>query len=139
MTSAGTTFDIPAELDSIGRIRDLVDERARAAGLDEVAASLYTLACVEAFTNIVRHAGVPPGEATIRLVITKRIDRLQVDFVHTGEHFVPPARVSDLQFGEYPEGGFGLRIMREASDGVEYRQGERANTVRLCKFLPRRG
>lgn len=137
MTSASTTFEIPAQLDSIGRVRDLVEERALKAGLEEVAASLYALSCVEAFTNIVRHANVPPDGVPIRLVIKQLDDELQVDFVHHGQHYEPTAQLPDLDLDDYPEGGFGRTIMHEASDSVEYLRGEQANTVRLKKRLAR--
>lgn len=135
---ATTRFTVPPALAALRTIRDEVERQALAQALDDIAASLFALACVEAFTNIVRHARLPPGNPAIEIVIDVLADQLQVTLIHTGEAYVPPTQLPEVRLEDYPEGGFGLRIMRAASDEVLYLRGEHSHIVRLIKHLPRR-
>lgn len=139
MTATSARLAVPPKLEAIATVREAVEFRALAASLDEAAAGLFALACVEAFTNIVRHAGVQPEGGCIEITIDVLADRLQVDFIHSGRYFDPPSTLPEVRFDQYPEGGLGLRIIREASDEVRYLRGEGSNTVRLVKHLPSRG
>ncbi|NDH54895.1 MAG: hypothetical protein EBY24_23640, partial [Betaproteobacteria bacterium] len=114
-----------------------VDDRARKAGLDEVGAGLFALACVEAYTNAVRHTRGRPAQAPIELVVLVDDDALTVDIVTLGEPFEPPQGVADTSFDKFPEGGFGLCIMRQTADSVSHGHAMGVNTVRLLRRLPR--
>lgn len=118
-------------LDDLGHVRGLVEDRARKAGLDEVGAGLFALACVEAYTNAVRHTQGRPALAPIELVVSLDDDALTVDIVTLGDAFELPVDVAETNFDEFPEGGFGLSIMRQASDGVRHGHAMGVNTVRL--------
>jgi len=124
-------------LDDLGHVRGLVDDRARKAGLDEVGAGLFALACVEAYTNAVRHTRGRPAQAPIELVVLVDDDALTVDIVTLGEPFEPPQGVADTSFDKFPEGGFGLCIMRQTADSVSHGHAMGVNTVRLLRRLPR--
>lgn len=138
MSLHSARFAVPAALDSIAPLREAVEARALAATLDEVGASLFAIACVEAFTNILRHAGLGPAETSIEVAIEVLGDRIEVDLMHTGQPYEPPSQLPEMRLEDYPEGGFGLRIIRAASDEVRYLRGDAVNIVRLTKRLPRR-
>ena len=120
-------------LDDLGHVRGLVEDRARRAGLDEVGAGLFALACVEAYTNAVRHTRGRPAQAPIELVVSLDDEALCVDIINLGEPFELPVEAAETNFDEFPEGGFGLSIMRQAADGVEHRHALGVNTVRLVR------
>jgi anti-sigma regulatory factor (Ser/Thr protein kinase) len=120
-------------LDDLVHVRGLVEDRARKAGLDEVGAGLFALACVEAYTNAVRHTRGRPAQAPIELVVRLDDGALYVEIVTLGEPFEPPVDAAETKFDEFPEGGFGLSIMRQAADSVEYRHAAGVNTVRLVR------
>ncbi|MFM9998037.1 MAG: PAS domain S-box protein, partial [Burkholderiaceae bacterium] len=124
-------------LDDLGQVRGLVDDRARKAGLDEVGASLFALACVEAYTNAVRHTRGRPSQAPIELIVLVDDDALTVDIVTLGEPFEPPQGAAETSFDEFPEGGFGLSIMRQTADSVSHGHAMGVNTIRLLRRLPR--
>jgi anti-sigma regulatory factor (Ser/Thr protein kinase) len=123
--------ELPARLEAIYDVRGLVEYRARQAGLSEEEASLFVVACVEAFTNVVRHGQGRPSDAPIELVVSIEKDALIVEFVHLGEAFEAPQAVMAADFDDYPEGGFGMYIMQSATDRVEHLHGCGVNTVRL--------
>jgi len=93
------------------------------------------VACVEAFTNIVRHGqGLLEG-APVELLARRAGGALVIELVHLGDAFAPPEDVAETEFGDFPEGGFGLEIIRGASDGVEYLHESGVSTVRMTKRL----
>lgn len=117
----------------IGHVRGLVAARATAAGLDETDAGLYTVACVEAFTNIVRHARGQPAEAPIEMVVSVARGAIGTEFIYLGDAFRPPEPAAETSFDDYPEGGFGATIMERAADLVEYERVDGVNRVRLIR------
>ena len=125
--------ELATTLASVPAVRDLVESRARLAGLDEGGASLFAVACVEAFTNIVRHARGRLEGAPTEVFFERLTDRVQVDLVYLGDAYEPPSDPPGVRLDAYPEGGFGLSIMREAADRVEYLHRGGVNTVRLTK------
>ena len=128
--------ELPARLASLAEVRGLVEFRARQSGLDEAAGGLFTVACVEAFSNIIRHTLGRPNSAPIELLVLRRPDALVVELVSLGQPFSPPTETPpDTDWGEYPEGGFGMNIMYSATDGVVYEHHQGINTVRLVRRL----
>lgn len=135
-TPLASRRELPAVLKSVRHVRGLVEHRCRQVGLDEVQTSLFAVACVEAFTNAVRHTRGRPADAPVELVVKILPDALVVDFVTIGEHFVVPAQAPTTDLADFPEGGFGLSIMRQVSDAVEYQHEMGVNTVRLVQRIP---
>ncbi len=129
--------EVPTALASVGIVREMIDRESRQAGLDETAASLFSVACVEAFTNIVRHARGGIAGAPTEVVARRADDALHVDFIHQGDAFAPPAEIVPPSLDGFPEGGFGLTIMREASDRVDYLHDAGVNVIRLTRHRRR--
>jgi PAS domain S-box-containing protein len=134
-TPLASRRELPAVLKSVRHVRGLVEHRCRQVGVDEVQTSLFAVACVEAFTNAVRHTRGRPADAPVELVVKILPDALVVDIVTIGENFVVPAQAPTTDLADFPEGGFGLSIMRQVSDAVEYRHDMGVNTVRLVQRL----
>jgi PAS domain S-box-containing protein len=132
---AASRRELRGGLSDIGHVRGLVTHRATAAGLDEVQASLFAVACVEAYTNVVRHTQGRPEQAPVEIVVLSKPEELVVEIVTLGEPFVPPAEAAQTDFTVFPEGGFGLTIMEQASDRVEHLHSLGVNTVRLTRWL----
>jgi len=134
---AATTarIELPMRVNALRTVRDFVARHTRAAGLEEGACGLLEVACVEAFTNIVRHGqGLLEG-APVELLARRAGGALVIELVHLGDAFAPPEDVAETEFGDFPEGGFGLEIIRGASDGVEYLHESGVSTVRMTKRL----
>ncbi|MFY9720709.1 MAG: ATP-binding protein [Candidatus Cybelea sp.] len=87
----------------------------------------FELACGEALANCVEHGGGP----TLSVDCWLEGRRLIAEIRHEGQGFEPPQRV-----GAPPEGaprGYGLFIMHEVLDGVEFLDG--GLVLRLVKKL----
>ncbi|WP_157271795.1 SpoIIE family protein phosphatase [Azohydromonas aeria] len=123
--------ELPARLEAIYDVRGLVEYRARQAGLAEDERALFVVACVEAFTNVVRHGQGRPDDAPVELVVAIDDTAMVVEMVHLGEAFEAPGPVALGELDDYPEGGFGMFIMHSASDSVEHLHRNGVNTVRL--------
>ncbi|MCB1998013.1 MAG: PAS domain S-box protein [Burkholderiaceae bacterium] len=123
----------------IVHVRGLVEHRALRLGLDETQTSLFVTACVEAYTNVLRHMPGRPVEAPVELLVRTGTRALTVEFVSVGDHFEAPVALADTDFGAFPEGGFGLTIMAQAADQVEYLHASGINTVRLTHLVPSSG
>jgi anti-sigma regulatory factor (Ser/Thr protein kinase) len=135
--------ELPVQLQSIRKVREFVITHAEAAGLDEASAGLLAVAMVEVFTNVVRHATGRPDGAPVELLASvqnsgqgpKSTSELVLEMIHLGDEFTPPADPPATDFSAFPEGGFGLEIIRGSSDQVEYAHIEGVNTLRMSKQL----
>lgn len=128
-------IELPMRLSELRQVRAFVALHTSAAGLEEGACGLLEVACVEAFTNIVRHGeGLLEG-APVELLARREAGQLVIELVHLGDAFTPPVDPPDTDFGVFPEGGFGLEIIRGASDGVEYLHTSGVSTIRMTKRL----
>jgi PAS domain S-box-containing protein len=134
-TATTVRVELPMRVSELRQVRAFVAQHTRAAGLEEGASGLLEVACVEAFTNILRHGkGLLEG-APVELLARREAGQLVIELVHLGEAFTPPAELPDTDFAAFPEGGFGLEIIRGASDGVEYLHTSGVSTIRMTKRL----
>jgi PAS domain S-box-containing protein len=127
--------ELPLSMRALQGVREFVGQQAAAAGVEETERALLEVACVEAFTNIVRHGQGLLADAPLELMARRHDDALVLELVHIGEHFEPPGQTAETNFAEFPEGGFGLTIIRNASDGVQYLHEAGVNTMRMTKRL----
>jgi len=126
-------IELAPRLGAITELRQFVDAAAMACPLAETEAGLFSVAVVEAFTNIVRHATGGMPDAPVEVLARPGAGGLSVELVYLGDAYQPDGEVTDLQFDAYPEGGFGLQIMRDACDEVVYLHDGGVNTIRLSK------
>jgi PAS domain S-box-containing protein len=131
MGATGSRRELSGGLDDMVHVRGLVGHRARAAGLDDEAADLFTVGAAEAYANAVIHTCGRPEGAPVEMVVNYEPGRVEVEFVTLGDPYEPPAPVDEFDFSAYPEGGFGLTIMHRTSDRVQTRHQGGANIVTL--------
>jgi phosphoserine phosphatase RsbU/P len=131
----GTRCELPIALGSLREFREFVAAHALRLGLPEDAAAMFVVAAVEVFTNIIRHAqGLLPG-APVELFVHDTAEAFTLDIVHLGAAFTPPDEVEVTDLSAFPEGGFGLTIIRSSCDCVEYLHHQGVNTVRMTRWL----
>jgi serine phosphatase RsbU (regulator of sigma subunit)/anti-sigma regulatory factor (Ser/Thr protein kinase) len=114
---APLVFSLPWNLEGLGGLRDQI--MACAGNLAQDDTDALILASFEAATNIIRHARLLVGDATITCRITRESDALAVEMVYPSESFTAPTQVNPDMSGE-SEGGFGLYIIEQSVDSVEY-------------------
>jgi phosphoserine phosphatase RsbU/P len=126
--------ELPADLAGVTQVRQTLDTMAARAGMDAEGLGLYAVACVEAYTNIVRHAKRMPVDAPVEMVTSLLPDALEVEFVYLGEPYSPPEVNMDVDWESYPEGGLGLTIIHSACEEVQYSSEAGRNITRLRSY-----
>jgi PAS domain S-box-containing protein len=134
--TADTRCELPIDLQSIGTLRQFVLDQTQRAGLAEAEAAMFELACVEVFTNIVRHATGLLAGAPVEIIAHYTGQELLLDIIHLGDAFTPPAEAVEPDLSTFPEGGFGMTIIRSACSRVEFLHHEGVNTVRMTRTVP---
>ncbi len=133
--TAPSRLELPANTSSIALVREFVADGLSGTGMDEVEGGIFTVAVVEAFTNIFRHGqGLVEG-APIEILLSRATHEVVVELVYVGERFEPPQEIAPTDFGEYPEGGFGLTIIQKACDQVDYGHSAGVNTIRMVRWI----
>ena len=127
-------------------IRTLVGDLARKVGFPEEEVAKIEMAVDEACSNVVEHAYAPKKEwrwkhrhPEIRLDVCVEDDRLIIEITDHGQRFDFTAyRPDDIEarLREMKTGGYGISIMRQFMDEVQYDSSESTgNTLRLVKYL----
>ena len=134
-SAADTRCELPIDLQSIGTLRQFVFGQTQRAGLPEAEAAMFELACVEVFTNIVRHAKGLLAGAPVEITSRYAGHELVLEIIHLGDAFTPPAEAVAPDLSSFPEGGFGMTIIRSACSRVEFLHHEGVNTVRMTRTV----
>ena len=114
---APLVFSLPWSLEGLAGLRTRI--MASAVRLSDDETDALILASFEAATNIIRHGRVLVGNASISCRITRESDALVVELIYPSEVFTPPAQTNPDMSGA-SEGGFGLYIIEQSVDSVEY-------------------
>jgi anti-sigma regulatory factor (Ser/Thr protein kinase) len=101
------------------------------AGLDEGRTSQFVVAAAEVLTNAIRHATGLLEDAPMEIIGAIEDSQLVVQFSYLGDYFEPPSALPETDFNHYPEGGFGLQIIRDATDRVDYLHEDGVNTISM--------
>jgi serine/threonine-protein kinase RsbW len=127
-----------AELDSLAAFRDFIDDVCQAHDVDEDATYDLKLAVDEACTNVVQHgyAGMNPGSIILDLVVGDgQVEVRLTDFGHPFEPSSAPVPDITLSLEDRPAGGFGLFLIYQTMDEVDYVTNEAGNTLILRKRI----
>ena len=144
MRSREVRLIVPSRLEAVREVGEAVRALWADLRLDEVVAYQMELAVVEAVTNAIQHAYGGASGHEVKICAALRGDCLAVEISDTGIAMDPrrleqPPAVLDFdpqRRDRLPERGFGLTIIREVMDGVEYLSAGGRNTLRLYKRLP---
>ncbi|MFZ4624355.1 MAG: PAS domain S-box protein [Rhodoferax sp.] len=128
-------LELAVSVDAIRSLREFVTQQMQHSGLPEQEADLFLVACVEVFTNIVHHGKGLLAGAPLEVITEQRPDEFVIRLIHLGQAFTPPPETPETNFDTFPEGGFGLTIIRNACDRVAYLHQDGVNTVRLGRWL----
>ncbi|MDR3710157.1 MAG: SpoIIE family protein phosphatase [Capsulimonadaceae bacterium] len=127
---------VTSELNQLQKIRSFVSEaveRGEGAELDDEAHYQLLLAVNEAASNIVRHAHGGRSGETIVVSSDLFTDRIVIRLSHHGQPF-DPATAKPPSFDGTREGGFGVYMIEQCVDEVQYlSEADGKNTIRLVK------
>lgn len=131
-------LDLPATYQYLNVLSGCIDailERMERLSEKQILAYKIKLAIHETCTNIVKHSYQGhPGRISVQISICKNPLQLIVDLHDSGQAFVLPQKynisINDTQFG-----GYGLFLIYELLDGVNYSPQSGNNHWRLVKNL----
>lgn len=133
------TLDIPATLAYVHLLSRCTCALVESvANLAEPAVNLYNLelALQEVAVNIVKHAyAYSEGRIQMTLLLEPQPPRLTILLQDTGVSF-DPTLVPQPKLGELQEHGFGLFLVRQLMDNVEYSHSASGNLWKLIKTIP---
>jgi anti-sigma regulatory factor (Ser/Thr protein kinase) len=118
------------------RLRRVIEAVARQAGAPEVVEFQLSTAVTEAAANAILH-GSPEGVRNhVRVAFHVDCGQIIVDVADQGPGFDPAAPVARVP-SEMQEHGYGLHMMAQSMDRVEFFRNDRGMLVRLTKcFAP---
>lgn len=129
-----------AELGSLASIRSFIDSVCETQpSIDPATVYDLKLAVDEACTNIITHgyAGMNPGSIMVELELEP--DRVLVNITDFGHAFEPseaPVPDIDAALEDRPMGGFGLFMIYQTMDQVDYETTGYCNRLTFIKKLP---
>ena len=126
-------------MESLARVRWFAQVCAHVAGLADSRADLLTVAAVEVVSNVVRHARGLRRDAPIGLIGKMDGQGLLLAFRYAAERYAPldtNTRLPSLDVPHggietLPERGFGLGIIQQAADALNYLYEDGVNTVQI--------
>ena len=136
MVEIGLAVRIRARRECVAPVRELLAVYVRELGVEAQVSFELQLAVQEALTNVVRHAyaGRDAGALSLEAGVEDR--DIVVRIADTGEPFDPTAQ-PDPDVGGARSSGYGLFLIRQIVDRIDYeRQGDR-NLLTLRRSLAR--
>jgi sigma-B regulation protein RsbU (phosphoserine phosphatase) len=128
------SLSLPWRIDALSELREAIRELAVEAPEIEVAA--LTLAAFEVATNAIRHAPQSLTDATITCKLRCMNDQLSVELIYPSVTAFEPPASPEPDFSGQVEGGFGLFIIHNSVDQVQYTGPlPGISSVRLIKQL----
>jgi serine/threonine-protein kinase RsbW len=131
MAERNEVVALPANLESLTRVLDLVGGAVAAAGLPESRGDHLALAVEEAFVNICRYAYGGEGGA-VEVRVGHQPGEVTVELADHGPPFDPLAAAEpdpDRPLAERAPGGMGLLLLRTITDDVRYRRETDRNVL----------
>ena len=127
------TLRITSDLERIGEARRWALGHARSEGVADGDAWAVELARGEALANVIRHAY--EGRAGLEIEVCLTIDRgrLEVEIRDTARPFARDS-VTPVSLEVPRTGGYGLQIIEEVMDVVEYSGDESGGRLRMVKL-----
>jgi serine/threonine-protein kinase RsbW len=127
------SLEIAATLGRIDDVRRWCSAHLRAAGVDEGVVGELELAVTEAVSNAIRHSYGEDERQRIELSLAIDAERIEFTILDRGTPFdpadVPPADPDELR-----EGGYGLALLEQLTDGyTRHSRDDGATVVTLVK------
>ena len=134
-----SAITIDAVEEAMDIVQDFIRDRLMSYGCDKKPILQIRLAVEEIFINIISYAYRPDiGKAEIRCEVTESPMEVTIQFMDSGKPFDPLAKeeadTSGAMFLERP-GGFGIHLVKNTMDDVEYEYKDGKNILKIKKNL----
>ena len=132
------SIELKADLAELPRMKDFVLSAAEQAGLSSREAKRLRLAAEEAVTNVIQYAYEDADSPTLSIHAATTDNLLLLTVTDQGRPFDPtvaPMADTSIPADERPEGGLGILLMHQMSDGLEYRRENGCNILTIKKNI----
>ncbi len=130
-------FEIPADENNLGEVRDFISGVCAKAGFSNRETSNTKLAVDEACTNIIKHAYKERG-GDIRIDVQAEPGNIEINIFDRGEAF-DWSTIEDPNLQEYVEigkkGGLGIFLMNRLMDELNYSSSSAGNRLFMTKSM----
>lgn len=123
-------LSVPADTRFLALMRQTVAEACRAAVLPDTFTQTVVSAVSEGCNNAIEHAYGFDESGRIDLTVKAGAEGVRVEIEYLDEAFDPDT-IPAPRLGSMQEGGYGVFLMRQLMDRVEYRK-EAGGRIRLC-------
>ena len=135
----GTTITIDAVDEAMEPVQDFIRDKLAGYGCEKKTLGQIRLAVEEIFVNIISYAYRPEiGKAEIVCEVDDDPLMVTISFMDSGKQFDPLSRgevdTSGAMFLEKP-GGFGIHLVKNTMDDVQYEYKEGKNILKIQKNL----
>ncbi|HBZ03156.1 MAG TPA: ATP-binding protein [Lachnospiraceae bacterium] len=135
----GSSITIDAVDEAMDIVQDFIRDRLMIYGCDKKTILQIRLAVEEIFVNIISYAYRPDiGKAEIKCDVNEKPMEITIQFMDSGKPFDPLAKeeadTSGVMFLEKP-GGFGIHLVKNTMDDVEYEYKDGKNILKIKKNL----
>ena len=127
---------VPATMDHFEESLGFIEERLRAAGIDERILTKVLTASEEIIVNIIQYA-YQENEGDFMIEIEDHPDRTTLSFSDYGQPFDPlkkPDADTSLKAHEREIGGLGILMVKKLMDDVQYDFSDGRNTLTITKM-----
>jgi PAS domain S-box-containing protein len=112
------SISLPWRFEAISELRVAINKVV--IGMPEIEVAALTLAAVEVFTNAVRHAPHSLTDASITCRLNCSGTQMAVELIYPSTEAFDPSDFLEPDFSGEAEGGFGIFIIHESVDHVQY-------------------
>jgi serine/threonine-protein kinase RsbW len=134
-------LDIRSDLNELGRVREFAGDfcsRAASEFLDRSRIDLIELAVNEAVVNVIKHAYQNASDQPVRLEARRCPGQIVFRLYDWGQPF-DPAAVAPPAFDGSKDHGFGVYIIEQAADEIEYTRDENGRNCATMRINLRGG
>jgi serine/threonine-protein kinase RsbW len=129
------SITLPAERKSLTKVRDFAEKYGEKFGYNMRQVDGFRLSLDEICTNIIKYAYEDrPTPGNIRIEITRQVDSVVTRIIDNGRHFDYSTVVDpdlDRYINEQREGGFGIYLVRNLNESVQYERVGNSNILTL--------
>lgn len=131
---------IPANVEQLSSMFDLLDAAADGLSLPEERRGMVALVVEEAFVNLCRHAYRGRADGAVKVRLSGSDGELFVELRDTGPAFNPieqaPKPKLDASVEERRPGGLGVELMRRMTDALHYTRDDSENVLTMVFRWP---
>ncbi|WP_136806801.1 ATP-binding protein [Desulfosediminicola flagellatus] len=133
------TLTIESDLENVSLVGISINALAQHFGMSESCADDVEICVVEGINNVIEHAYIHDPGKTVAIIVESNSTNLYIKIkdsgISMGKLTEPEIDVDLENINTLPEGGFGLYIIHNLMDSVQYGSVDGTNTLSMTKRI----